>query len=116
MTNGTALLPDSMGVALQGYHPSAAPRGHAAASRFTARTLSHSAGAARALFFHQPQRGMSSLGLGCWRGEEDSGFEQKLAYLVPYKIADPGGGYIPCEQLHGMGPRPFSLFVGALTA
>jgi hypothetical protein len=71
---------------------------------------------ARALLFHQAQRGMSSLWLGCWRGEEDSGFEQKLAYLIPYTIADPGGGYIPCEQLDGMWPRPFSLLIGALTA
>jgi hypothetical protein len=49
----------------------------------------------------------------CWRGEDDSGFEQNFAYLLPDKIADPGGGDIPCEQLDGMRPRPFSLLVGA---
>jgi hypothetical protein len=69
------------------------------------------------LFFHQAQRQMPSLWLGWWwRGEDDSGFEQKFAYLLPYKIAHPGGGDIPCEQLDGMRPRPFSLLVGALTA
>jgi hypothetical protein len=44
-----------------------------------------------------------------------SGFEQKFAYLLPDKIAHPGGGDIPCEQLDGMWPRPLSLLVGALT-
>jgi hypothetical protein len=60
---------------------------------------------------------MPSLWLGWWwRGESDSGFEQKFAYLLPDKIAHPGGGDIPCEQLDRMRPRPFSLLVGALTA
>src|SRR5437899_2797242 len=69
------------------------------------------------LFFHQAQRRMPSLWLGWWwRGESDSGFEQKFAYLLPDKIAHPGGGDIACEQLDGMRPRPFSLLVGALTA
>jgi hypothetical protein len=69
------------------------------------------------LFFHQAQRRMPSLWLGWWwRGESDSGFEQKFAYLLPDKIAHPGGGDIPCEQLDGMWPRPFSLLVGSLTA
>jgi hypothetical protein len=61
------------------------------------------------LFFHEAQRRMPSLWLGWWwRGESDSGFEQKFAYLLPDKIAHPGGGDIPCEQLDGMWPRPFS--------
>jgi hypothetical protein len=69
------------------------------------------------LFFHEAQRRMPSLWLGWWwRGESDSGFEQKFAYLLPDKIAHPGGGDIPCEQLDGMWPRPFSLLVGSLTA
>jgi len=69
------------------------------------------------LFFHQAQRRMPSLWLGWWRrGEDDSGFEQKFAYPLPDKIAHPGGGDIPCEQLDGMRSRPFSLLVGALTA
>src|SRR5262249_51947079 len=68
-------------------------------------------------FFHQAQRRMPSLWLGWWwMGDSDSGFEQKFAYLLPDKIAHPGGGDIPCEQLDGMRPRPFSLLVGALTA
>ena len=69
------------------------------------------------LFFHQAQRRMPSLWLGWWRrGEDDSGFEQKFAYPLPDKIAHPGGGDIPCEQLDGMRPRPFWLLVGTLTA
>src|SRR5512141_608567 len=59
--------------------------------RFTARTLSTPRERRASLIFYQAQRGTSSLWLGCWGGE-DSGFEQKLAYLLPYKIADPGGG------------------------
>jgi hypothetical protein len=70
------------------------------------------------LFFHQARKG------GCRRfgvggdggGRMISGFEQKFAYLLPDKIAHPGGGDIPCEQLDGMWPRPLSLLVGALTA
>jgi hypothetical protein len=72
---------------------------------------------ATSLFFHQAQRRMQWLWLGRWRrGEDNSGFKQKFAYLLPYKIAHPGGGDIPCEQLDRMRPRPFSLLVGALTA
>jgi hypothetical protein len=52
------------------------------------------------LFFHQAQRRMQWLWLEWWwRGEDNSGFEQKFAYGLPYKIAHPGGGDIPCEQL-----------------
>jgi hypothetical protein len=69
------------------------------------------------LFFHQAQRRMRWLWLGWWwRREDDSGFEQKFAYLLPDKIAYAGGSDIPCEQLDRMRPRPFSLLVGALTA
>jgi hypothetical protein len=35
----------------------------------------------------------------------DSGFDQNLGLLLTYKIADPDGSNIPCEQLDGMRPR-----------
>lgn len=86
-----------------------------APSGVTPRGFGSLAGKEQSLLWDQAQRGMPSLWLGCWRGKDDSSFKQKLARLLPDKIADPGGGDIACKQLDGMRPRPFSPLVGALT-
>jgi hypothetical protein len=99
------------------YRPQAGPSALSANGLHRATGLFTPRQGRTSLFFNQAQRRMQWLWLGWWRrGEDNSGFEQKFAYLLPYKIAHPGGGDIPCEQLDRMRPRPFSLLVGALTA
>jgi hypothetical protein len=72
---------------------------------------------ARSYFSTRRKGGCHRFGVGGGgKGEDNSGFEQKFAHLLPDKIAHPGGGDIACEQLDGMRPQPFSLLVGALTA